>query len=140
MSTRSPCDPRPSSHPLCGVTNLRPLCGLLAPTYSPGVSMPAKKVAAVVTEYRKWSHADVILRNLLDGYPDGTKPGLELVSLFTDQVPKGDMSRDLAKKHGFKIYDTIADCLTLGGKTLAVDAVLSIGEHGKYPKNEKGQI
>jgi hypothetical protein len=99
-----------------------------------------KKVAAVVTEYRKWSHADVILRNLLDGYPDGTRPGLELVSLFTDQVPKGDMSRDLAKKHGFKLTETIADCLTLGGKTLAVDAVLSIGEHGNYPKNDKGQI
>ena len=47
-----------------------------------------KKVAAIVTEYRKWSHADVILRNLLDGYPDGKKPDLELVSLFTDQVPE----------------------------------------------------
>ena len=34
-----------------------------------------KKVAAIVTEYRKWSHADVILRNLLDGYPDGKRPG-----------------------------------------------------------------
>src|SRR5580698_5871672 len=57
--------------------------------------MPLKKVAAVVTEYRKWSHADVILRNLLNGYPDGKRPELELVSLYTDQLPKGDMSRDL---------------------------------------------
>ena len=32
-----------------------------------------KKVAAVVTEYRKWSHADVILRKILDGYPDGNE-------------------------------------------------------------------
>jgi hypothetical protein len=102
--------------------------------------MPAKKIAAIVTEYRKWSHADVILRNLLDGYPDGTKPEMELVSLYTDQVPKNDMSRDLAKKHGFKIFENIADCLTLGGKTLAVDGVLSIGEHGKYPTNTKGQL
>jgi hypothetical protein len=102
--------------------------------------MPAKKVAAVVTEYRKNSHADVILRNLLDGYPDGTKPNLELVSLYTDQVSKNDMSRDLAKKHGFKICDTIAEALLLGGKTLAVEGVLSIGEHGTYPKNDKGQI
>jgi hypothetical protein len=104
--------------------------------------MPAKKVAAVVTEYRKWSHADVILRNLLDGYPpDGkTRPNLELVSLVTDQVPQNDMSRDLAKKHGFKICDTIAAALTLGGNSLAVDGVLSIGEHGSYPKNEKDQL
>ncbi|MCE9566264.1 MAG: hypothetical protein K8U57_29935 [Planctomycetes bacterium] len=101
--------------------------------------MPPKKVAAVVTEYRKWSHADVIIRNILNGYPDGTKPELELVSMYTDQVPKNDMSRDLEKKHGFKIYETIADCLTLGGKTLAVDGVLSIGEHGNYPNNAKGQ-
>lgn len=100
---------------------------------------PPKKVAAVVTEYRKWSHADVILRNLLGGYPDGTRPGLELVSLYTDQVPKTDMSRELAKKHGFTIYPTIAEALTLGGKTLAVDGVLLIGEHGDYPDNAKGQ-
>lgn len=102
--------------------------------------MPLKKVAAVTTEYRKWSHADVILRNLLGGYPDGTKPDLELVALVTDQVPKGDMSRGLAKKHGFKIYDSVAAALTLGGKDLAVDGVLSIGEHGNYPTNDKGQI
>jgi hypothetical protein len=101
--------------------------------------MAPKKVAAVVTEYRKWSHADVILRNLLNGYPDGKRPDLELVSLYTDQVPKADMSRDLAKKHGFKIYESISDCLTLGGNSLTVDAVLSIGEHGDYPSNEKGQ-
>jgi hypothetical protein len=98
-----------------------------------------KKVAAIVTEYRKWSHADVILRNLLDGYPDGKRPGLELAALYTDQVPKGDMSRDLAKKHGFPIFDTIGDCLTLKGKSLAVEGVLSIGEHGNYPDNERGQ-
>jgi hypothetical protein len=102
--------------------------------------MPPKKVAAVVTEYRKWSHADVILRNLLDGYPDGkTRPEMQLVSLYTDQLPKGDMSRDLAQKHGFKITDTIADALTLGTGGLAVEGVLSIGEHGSYPDNEKGQ-
>ncbi|HEY3788944.1 MAG TPA: hypothetical protein VGL71_08820 [Urbifossiella sp.] len=100
-----------------------------------------KKVAAVVTEYRRWCHADVILRNLLTGYPpDGkTRPDLELVSLYTDQVPKTDLSRGLAKKHGFKICDTIAEALTLGTNKLAVEGVLSIGEHGDYPHNEKGQ-
>jgi hypothetical protein len=38
-----------------------------------------------------------------------------------------------------KIYPTIADALTLGGNELAVDGILLIGEHGKYPTNEKGQ-
>jgi hypothetical protein len=50
------------------------------------------------------------------------------------------MSRDLAKKHGFRICETVAEALTLGGNSLAVDGVLSIGEHGSYPRNEKGQL
>jgi hypothetical protein len=100
-----------------------------------------KRIAAVVTEYRKSSHADVILGNILQGYaPDRTtRPDLQLVSLYTDQVPKNDLSRGLARKHGFTIYDTIAEALTLGTDKLAVDGVLSIGEHGDYPHNEKGQ-
>ena len=38
-----------------------------------------------------------------------------------------------------KIYPSIAETLTLGGDTLAVDGVLLVGEHGEYPTNEKGQ-
>ncbi len=38
-----------------------------------------------------------------------------------------------------KIYPTIAEALTLGGSKLAVDGVLLIGEHGKYPRNERRQ-
>jgi hypothetical protein len=37
-----------------------------------------------------------------------------------------------------KIYPTIADALTLGGSDLAVDGVLIIGEHGRYPRDAKG--
>ena len=50
------------------------------------------------------------------------------------------MSRDLAKKHHFTIYETIEGALPLGGQQLAIDGVLSIGEHGNYPTNAKGQI
>ncbi len=101
-----------------------------------------KKVAAVVTEYRRWSHADVIVGKLLEGYLHDGKdmPSLELASLYTDQRPDGDMAPGLAKKHGFKLYDTAADALTLGGAALAVDAVLLIGEHGNYPLNKRGQL
>src|SRR5262245_16045235 len=105
--------------------------------------MPApKKIAAIVTEYRKWSHADVIVGKILEGYmyDGGAGPDLKVVSMFVDQFPEGDMSRDLARKYGFKLCDTIADALTLGGNKLAVDGVLSIGEHGKYPTNDKGQL
>jgi hypothetical protein len=102
---------------------------------------PPKKVAAIITEYRKNSHADVIVGKILEGFDQkgGKGPDLQLASVYVDQFPENDMSRDLAKKHGFTIYDTIEGALTLGGKTLAVEGVLNIGEHGKYPFNDKGQ-
>jgi hypothetical protein len=101
-----------------------------------------KRVAAIVTEYRRHSHADVIVGKILEGfnYDGKERPNLRVVSMFVDQVPAGDMSRNLAKKFGFSITKTIEDSLTLGGKNLAVDGVLCIGEHGKYPLNERGQI
>src|SRR5207302_4206329 len=36
-------------------------------------------------------------------------------------------------------FPTIAEALTLGSSKLAVDGGIIIGEHGRYPKNEKGQ-
>src|SRR3954470_241655 len=103
--------------------------------------MPRKKIAAVVTEYRRWSHADVIVGKIIEGYHyDGKeRPELELVSLYVDQKPKNDMSEGLAKKYGFKLFDTVAGAVTLGGKALAVDGVVIVGEHGKYPTNKRGQ-
>jgi hypothetical protein len=103
---------------------------------------PKKKVAAIITEYRHNSHADVIVGKILEGFRQdgGAGPNLQVVSMFVDQFPTGDLSRGLAKKHGFTIYDTIEAALTLGGKQLAVEGVLCIGEHGKYPTNARGQI
>ena len=48
-------------------------------------------------------------------------------------------SRRRAEEFGFKIYPTVAEALRSGGDKLAVDAVLLIGEHGRYPTNEIGQ-
>lgn len=104
--------------------------------------MKRPKIAAVVTEYRLHSHADVIVGKFLEGSitPDGRwEPQCDIVSLYTDQVPPNDMSREMAKKHGVKIFETIEGALTLGTGKLAVDGVLLIGEHGNYPYNEKGQ-
>jgi hypothetical protein len=49
------------------------------------------------------------------------------------------MPPDLAARHNFKVYDSIPEALTLGGKKLAVDAVLFIAEQGQYPYNDVGQ-
>jgi len=104
---------------------------------------PRKRVAAVVTEYRHNSHADVIASRLfqtqtLDG--KGAVPGMELISLFTDQVPESDTSRKWASQYGFRIEDSVAGALTLGTGRLAVDGVLLIAEHGRYPVSDSGQI
>ena len=92
-------------------------------------------VAAIVTEYRKNSHADVIVTKLLEGWnhDGGDGPALKLAGLYTDQVPKNDLSRELARKHGFPIFDSIEEAITLGTGRVQVAGVLSIGEHGDYP-------
>ena len=56
--------------------------------------------------------------------------------MYVDQFPKGDMSRDLAKKHGVPIVRTIDEAITLGTDKVQVAGVLSIGEHGDYPYTE----
>ena len=102
-----------------------------------------KTVAAIVTEYRHWSHADVVVGRLLGGYSVNNvyhESRSRVVSMFTHQTPPNqDMSRDLAARFGFKIYPTIEGALTLGGPKLAVDAVVFVGEHGNYPNNDVGQ-
>lgn len=102
-----------------------------------------KQVAAIITEYRRNSHADVILGRLLNGYGyygEQRTPRLDVVSLYTDQVPENDLSRAQAAAHGTTIYPTVAAALTCGGERLAVDGVVLIGEHGNYPSNAKGQM
>ena len=101
-----------------------------------------KPVAAVVTVYRRHSHADVIVGKLLEGplYDGKNLYDLKLVSMYVDQFPDGDMSRGLARKYGFRLCNTIDEALTLGADKLAVDGVLCIGEHGNYPTNDKDQL
>jgi hypothetical protein len=107
------------------------------------VSAMRPKLAAIATTYFKYSHAQHIVDRFLDGYGwNGAHhyPPMDLVSLYVDQVGADDLSRERAVRHpGMKIYPAIADALTLGTGRLAVDGVVLVGEHGKYPRNEKGQ-
>ena len=102
-----------------------------------------KRIAIVATIYRYLSHAQHMGDRFLVGYPYAGawhKPDMKVVSLYVDQKPEGDQSAERAKEFGFQVYPTIAEALRCGGKELAVDAVLIIGEHGNYPRNDKGQI
>lgn len=101
-----------------------------------------RKIAAIITEYRPGSHADVVVGKYLEGFNQDDRPPYprsKIVSMFTEQLPKADMSRERAKKYNVPIFRTAADALTLGGDKLAVDGVLLIGEHGDYPSNDKEQ-
>lgn len=101
-----------------------------------------KRIAAIITEYWLGSHADVVVGKYLEGYNQDDKapyPRSKIVAMFTEHVPKNDMSRPMGKKYGVPIFRTVDEALTLGGDRLAVDGVLLIGEHGDYPMNDKAQ-
>ena len=101
-----------------------------------------KRIAAIVTECRPNSHSEVIIGKYLEGYNRDNKdpfPRSKIVSMFTEQVPENDVSREFSKKYNVPIFRTVVDALTLGGDQLAVDGVLLIGEHGDYPFNDKEQ-
>ena len=102
-----------------------------------------KRIAVIATIYRYLSHAQHFADRFLVGYPYEGRwhlPNTKVVSLYVDQKPEGDQSTDRAREFGFSVYPTIAEALRCGGDALAVDAVLIIGEHGDYPRNEKGQV
>lgn len=119
----------------------RDLFSLLA-TPLLGQSARRPRVAAVVTSYYFYSHADVILGRLMSGCSPNGKwhpSRCDVVSLYVHQIHERDMSAELASRHGFTIYDSIEKTLTLGGDKLAVDAVVFVGEHGNFPTNDVGQ-
>ena len=120
-----------------------PLGTLLAGSSIWAAERRRPKIAALTTVYTKYSHSQHIVDRFLEGYGwQGRhhKPAMDLVSLYVEQQPENDLSREREQRYpGLKIYPTIAEALTLGGNDLAVDGVLLIGEHGVYPNNEKGQ-
>lgn len=101
------------------------------------------KIAAVITTWFPLSHADVLIPKFVGGFPidDGvtTEPRCEVVSIFMDQIHENDVGVAFAAEHGIPMFRSIVGALTLGGKELAVDGVLLIGEHGDYAWNERDQ-
>lgn len=101
-----------------------------------------KKLAVITTAYYYLSHAYHICGRFLNGYLRGDQfhfPEFAIAGMSVEQQREGDLSREMAAKHGFEIYPDVSGALTLGSDQLAVDGVLLIAEHGDYPYNEKGQ-
>src|SRR3954454_3732242 len=108
-----------------------------APLLVGAQSRPTRpKLAAITTTFFKHSHTQHIVDRFLEGYGwNGTHhhPAMDLVSLYVDQHPKDDLTPDRAARFpGMKVYQNIAETLTLGGSKLAVDGVVLVGEHGDY--------
>tara|TARA_R110002095_G_scaffold188226_5_gene165597 strand:- start:53771 stop:55042 length:1272 start_codon:yes stop_codon:yes gene_type:complete len=108
---------------------------------TPTKRVKVKSVAAIVSIYEPKTHADVLIGKILEGWKQdgGTGPALKLSSLYVDQVSDRDLSRKMAAKYNVPIYDSIEKAVTVGTDQIPVDGVISIGEHGDYPFNDKGQ-
>jgi hypothetical protein len=102
-----------------------------------------KRVAALYSLMHHRSHAHVILENFLYPYLfNGRRvdPAVEVVSLYADQrAQRNDLTDQVARQFHLPLYRTIEEALCLGGRQLAVDAVLSIVEQGNYPNSALGQ-
>jgi len=100
------------------------------------------RLAAINSIYRLRSHAYHICGRFLLGYQrDGFhhQPPFQLVRMFNHQHPKGDMEQEISARHGVEISQSVAEALG-GEKSLDVDGVLLIIEHGEYPVNKRQQM
>ena len=69
---------------------------LVAPSLHAASFGSRPRIAAVVTEYRRYSHAQHILDRYLMGYGWNNQhhlPPVDLVSLYVDQQPESDLSQ-----------------------------------------------
>ncbi len=101
-----------------------------------------KRIAFLGTEVRNLSHAQHFLDRLCLGYAwkgAWQDPRLDVASVYLDQFPPNDLGRERVERYKLKLFPSVADALTLGTGRLAVDGIVIIAEHGRYPKSEFGQ-
>ena len=88
------------------------------------------------------SHADWIIDKLMDGYwwkGAHTPSRVDIASVYINQFETSGLGQKVCKAKNVPIFKTVGEAVTLGGKELAVDGVVIVGEHGNYPTNLKGQ-
>ena len=101
-----------------------------------------KPLAVLTTVYRPLSHSYHIAGRFLHGYirhGEQHLPKHYIHSLYVDQTPDNDLSKDVARDFGVRIARNIADALVVDGK-LAVDGILLIAEHGNYPPTTRARF
>lgn len=93
----------------------------------------ARRLAILASRWTPGSPARRIADRFLIGYPrEGRwrRPAMDVVSLYVDQTPDADQSRERADEFGFRIYPSVADTLRCGRDRLAVDGVLLLAGQG----------
>lgn len=125
------------------ITRRHALAALAASPLIASAGEPRRRprVAVIYTANYHRSHAHVILENFLTPFLFNgkiTQPAVDVVSIYADQSPRNDLTDDMCRQFKLPHYRTIGEAMTLGGRDLAVDAVLSIGEHGDYGTDRFG--
>ncbi len=93
----------------------------------------ARRLAILASCWTPGSPARRIADRFLIGYPrEGRwhRPAMDVVSLYVDQTPEADQSRERAGEFGFRIYPSVAETLRCGRDRLAVDGVLMLAGQG----------
>ena len=102
------------------------------------------RVAAVFDVMTHRSHATVILENFLNPYPFrgelvDCSSEIKIVAMCADSTTyaqNGDPAKrvnfaaETSQAYRIPLFSTIEQAMCVGGDTLAVDAILSIGEGG----------
>src|SRR5829696_7989121 len=90
-------------------------------------------LAVLGTVYRPLSYLYHLAGRFLHGYPrDGNHhaPAQYVHSLWVEQAPENDLSRDVCRRFGVRRARTVADALLDADGRLAVAGVLVVAEHG----------
>jgi hypothetical protein len=130
---------------MLGITGMAGLAALTgtAANAAPQNVQQKPRIACLISYWGATrSHADWIVTKLLDGYwwqGAHKDSGVEVVSVYIHQFETSMLGQKVCKSKNIPIFKTVGEAVTLGGKELAVDGVVIVGEHGDYPTNLKGQ-
>ena len=126
---------------VAGVAGMTPVAGNAAGAV-PQTTQARPRIACLVTFWAAPdSHADWIITKLMDGYwwqGAHTPSRVDVVSVYIHQFDTSLLGQKICKAKNIPIYNTVGEAVTLGGKDLAVDGVVIVGEHGDYPTDLKG--
>lgn len=130
---------------MLGATGMAALAGSTSSSVAGAAAQAPQRRPRIACCVTFWgapgSHADWILCKLMDGYwwqGAHTPSRVDIVSAYIHQFDTSGLGQKVCQAKNIPIYKTVGEAVTLGGKELAVDGVVIVGEHGNYPTDLKG--